>query len=226
MLSAQLDTIQINSTALSRTIAVYAYDADDKQTDKPIIYLTDGKKMLDHQLLPALRKLTRENKIPATYYVFVSTIDEQTGEDHRNEYFFSNPDYLQFFEEELISKVEATFPKEFTPKSRSLIGISFGGLNAAYFSAQSSAFEHFGLLSPVLYPNPSILQKIAFSKNEQLSIFISSGKNDAEQYVKDLEGIYKGKSYYLEVLYTEGGHDFENWNSQLEAVLNFFISNK
>ncbi len=56
-----------------------------------------------------------------------------------------------------------------------------------------------------------------------MNIFISTGKNDAENYVVPLTQLYKSKDYHIENLKTEGAHDFENWNSQLEQVLNFML---
>ncbi len=114
--------------------------------------------------------------------------------------------------------------KSFTPYERLLVGISFGGLNAAYFSAKSvNLFQNFALLSPVTYPRPAVLQDIVFSQNRDLRIFLSTGQNDAEKYVAPLKSMYSGKGYTIKLLHTDGGHDFENWNSQLKQLINFFF---
>lgn len=222
-LHAQMDTFLVRSTALDTEIQVFTYDINPENPDKPIIYCTDGKKMLDNGILAELQQLTQKGKITEAFYVFVSTIDPVTEIDHRNDYFFSNPSYLQFFEEELLPLVESRWKQSFTPKDRALVGISFGGLNGAYFSAQSKVFQQYALLSPVTYPRPSINQDIVFSENKSLRIFLSTGKLDAEKYVNILQQLYQGKSYEVEVLTTAGGHDFDNWNGQWRQVLNFLF---
>ena len=111
----------------------------------------------------------------------------------------------------------------FSPFDRSLVGISFGGLNAAYFSVHSTQFQNFGLLSPVTYPCPNLGEQVAFSQREDIRIFISSGQNDAEQYVKQLTPLYQSKEYEVQIVATQGGHDFPNWNAQLKDLLHFLI---
>lgn len=221
-IKAQSDTLLITSQSLGHDIRVVVHDMTPEVADKPIVYFTDGEKMIEKGALTQLGQLTQSRRIAPAYYVFVSTIDPATQADRRNDYFFCNPKYLTFFEEELLPTVEASFGRTFGAQDRSLVGVSFGGLNAAYFSAHSSQFQHYGLLSPITYPCPSVMQDLAFSKNEALRIFLSTGQQDAEQYLRPLEQMYTSNDYQVRVRYTDGGHDFENWNAQLEEVLNFF----
>lgn len=221
---AQLETTSIKSKSLQRTITISTYTTDDSESPKSIIYFTDGKKMIDSGTQVLIKELTDNKEIPKAMYVFVHTIDDTTGKDHRNEYFFCNENYVDFFEKELIPKIEEPLQTQIHAKDRVLIGISFGGLNSAYFSAASYSFKNFGLLSPVTYPRQDILMKqIAFSKNQDLNIFLSTGVNDAERYMQPLIDIYKSKGYDLKTKYTKGGHDFKNWNSQLKEVLAYLI---
>ena len=211
----------LQSASLQKPVEVDLYlIGDDPQY---MVFLTDGKKLLDHEALPTLEKLTERGSIPPAYYVFVSTVHPETGEDHRNEYFFCNEHYLHFFEEELIPTVEEKIKQSFSPKNRSLIGISFGGLNAAYFSAHSPSFKKYGLLSPITYPRKEVFQDITFSTQTDLKIYLSTGKDDAERYVKSLHATYQQKDYKLQVVETEGEHDFQNWNSQWEQLLRFLL---
>ncbi len=219
---AQEQSTIFASKQLSKNITIITYDTDSSNKNKPIVYVTDGKKFIKNGSLSLIKKLSSEGKIPKAFYVFVSTIDPKTGNDYRNNYFFNNPKYIAFFEEELIPTIEKSFGQTFNPKDRSLIGISFGGLNGAYFSAKSSAFKNFGLLSPVTYPKKEeLIRDISFSKNKDLNIFLSTGTNDAESYFNDLYTIYTSKNYTIKTLETKGGHDFKNWNRQLEEIFNF-----
>ncbi|MEM6633692.1 MAG: alpha/beta hydrolase-fold protein [Bacteroidota bacterium] len=211
----------ITSTILSREIEVITLDTDPSQPNKPIIYFTDGEKVWDKTGEAFFRALVQRKEIPSAVFVFVSTKDPKTGVDNRNEYFFCNESYMQFFEKELIPRVEQNLPGSTHPMNRSLIGISFGGLNAAYFSAKSELFQNFGLLSPVTYPCEDLSTLITFSQREDLRIYLSSGRNDAENYVASLEPLYISKGYQVQSIQTEGGHDFENWKPQMVPMLHF-----
>lgn len=220
---SQIDTLVINAVNFQHSIKVFIYEKGDIKK-KPIVYVTDGNKMIENGILLQLSSLSKFGIIPPAYYVFVSTIDEDTGTDHRNDYFFCNDDYFSFFEKELIPTIEKHLNQPFEANDRSLIGVSFGGLNAVYFSAKSEKFQSFGLLSPITYPCKSVLQNIVFSKNEGLKIFISTGKNDAENYVKPLQSMYQSKDYQIKFLQTDGGHDFDNWNGQMAELLSYLLN--
>lgn len=210
----------IASKILAVNISVTTYDSAPEIEIKPFVYITDGQKMIENGTLDIIKELTIKGQIPKANYVFVSTIDAKTNEDKRNTYFFCNEKYMQFFEKELAPTIESQLSRKLKPKERSLIGISFGGLNAVYFSGKTELFQNYALLSPITYPCKEALSSIAFSENENLNIFISTGKNDAENYVGPLTQLYKSKGYTVENLETEGAHDFDNWNGQMEQVLN------
>ena len=193
----------IASKILAENISITTYDSAPEIEIKPFVYITDGQKMIENGTLDIIKELTIKGQIPKANYVFVSTIDAKTSQDKRNTYFFCNEKYMQFFEKELAPTIESQLSRKLKPKERSLIGISFGGLNAVYFSGKTEA-----------------LSSIAFSENENLNIFISTGKNDAENYVGPLTQLYKSKGYTVENLETEGAHDFNNWNGQMEQMLN------
>lgn len=223
MVTAQLDTTLILSKNLSRTVQAFTYKAGKVNTRSPIIYLTDGSKLLDAGFWGEIERLTTKGKVPSAYYVFVSTLDpDNPATDLRNEYFFCNEHYLSFFSEELVPIVEDKLNIDFQAKNRSLVGVSFGGLNAAYFSAQSQdLFQNYALLSPITYPGKKLMQYIAFSPNQSLRIYMSTGKLDAENYLIPLKQMYETKDYTLKIFHNDGGHNFENWKQQLENVLSF-----
>lgn len=222
--AAQNSWSTLKSEILQKDIQVYVLKelADSNSTD--IIYITDGKKFVDNGGLRKIKELTEKEKIPRAYYVFVSTIDKKTGQDFRNRYFFNNPDYLKFFEKELVPKFEGDIGRRFVPNNRVLLGISFGGLNAAYFSSRTKLFKKYALLSPITYPKrEELMKELAFSKLEDLRVYISTGTLDAETYAKELHKMYKSKKYRLKCIQTGGGHDFKNWNNQLEDIFGYLV---
>lgn len=188
---------------------------------KPIFYLTDGESHLENNLDLLLDSLTSAKLIPSAYYVFVSSIDQRSGENVRNDLFFCNDSYVSFFEQKLISEIEAEIGKTFKQEERGLIGISFGGLNAAYFVAKGNAFQNFAMLSPITYPCSELNQSIAFSERKELNLFLSSGTNDAETYLAEVHHMFQTKNHNIKVLNTDGGHDFENWKQQFPEVIQF-----
>ncbi len=220
----QQDWTSLHSEVLGLLVDVKIYGAGSNRSEKPIVYLTDGKKLLDNGAMDTILDLTRKGMIPEATYVLVSTINRASEKDLRNQFFFCNPDYLRFFETELIPFSEAKHGGLRTPSERSLVGISFGGLNAAYFSAMTDLFGNYALLSPVTYPCKDVIADISFSASKELKIVLSTGKNDAERYVDELEGIYKSKGHTLSTIETNGQHDFENWNGQWKHVLGFLLT--
>ncbi len=224
LLLAQLDTLTIYSPQFKNNHSVFIYNPDQTLSNKPIIYFTDGQKMINQGTVNTIIHLIENQKIPPAYFIFVSSIDPEHNIDRRNDYFFCNPDYVDFFEQNIIPRVEAQWPISFSPAQRSLVGISFGGLNAAYFSARSTAFKNYGLLSPITYPCPDITSKIIFSSQKNLRLYLSTGHLDAETYVQPLTQIYRSKKYHLKVVTTSGKHDFDNWNAQLPKLLQFLLT--
>ena len=219
----QLDTLRLEAQAFDRTVTIYLQDNAPGKAKESILYFTDGQKMIKNGFLEQLKALQDDKQMPPAYLVFVSTIDEATGIDYRNDYFFCNPDYLSFFERTLIPRVEKRLGRSFEPRERSLLGISFGGLNAAYFAAESRQFESYVLLSPVTYPCESLNTKVALSSRKNLNLFISTGTHDAEGYVKPLLALFESKNYRTRFLQTSGGHDFANWLGQMEEVMGFLV---
>ncbi|MEL6655411.1 MAG: alpha/beta hydrolase-fold protein [Bacteroidota bacterium] len=220
-LSCQLDTLQHRYLASSTIIEVYLRAAPNPGKQDAVHYFTDGKKLLENDFLDTLQLVEERLLLEPAHWIFISTIDPVTGQDHRNEYFFCNPDYLQFIDSTLIPAVEEQLGISPRPSDRSLIGLSFGGLNAAYFSAHSQIFQNFALLSPVTYPCPMVERDILFSENADIRVWLSTGRNDAERYVQKLEAVYRGKGLKVEILETDGSHDFANWRQQIETILRF-----
>lgn len=215
----QLDTNWIYSKHLDDNIQYFTYLIGDSDVAiQRTVYVLDGKKMIDNGILETLDNITHT---VAVKYIFVSSMVEENGEtkDKREEYFTCNPSYLTFFEKELIPNVkdENTFIK-----NRMLLGASFGGMCAAYFAAESKAFTHYALLSPITYLCKDLNTHIAFSENRELNIYASTGQNDAEVYLAPLINSFRAQQHKIFEVKTEGGHDFENWKGQLKKIVDFF----
>ena len=188
------------SDALKRTVHFAVLSTGSNAAH--LIYLTDGQKLVENGLWTQIEQLTHAGIVPPARYVLVSSIDA-AGTDHRNNDFFCNPNFLHFFTEELLPAVEGT--ERLDRSQRSLVGVSFGGLNAAWFAAMDAPFGSFGLLSPITYPRRAALNRqIAFGPRQGQRLFVSTGRHDAETYVDQLLALYAGKDFETKILRTEG----------------------
>jgi len=222
--NARIDEeLLVSSQALEAEISVRIIETAAKQEEKDLIYITDGEGFLDRKVDAFLDSLTEQQLIPGAYYAYVSSVNERTGTNDRDRFFFCNDEYLHFFEDAIISEVEQAIGRSFSPHDRNLIGISFGGLNGAFFAAKSSRFKNYALLSPLTYPCDQIHASIAFSEVQEARVFISTGTNDAENYAVPLAELFRSKDFEVEYVQTLGSHDFENWKKQLAEVINFLV---
>lgn len=215
----ELQSITINSEILHRSIDVKYHIGDDDH----IVYFTDGQKMIDNGAWEEIQKLIQEDEIKNSSIVFISTIDKVSGIDYRDEYFFCNAMYTKFLETELIPTIESKMDGQYLSIHRSIVGISFGGLNATWLLT-STSFGGYGILSPITYPCPDILSKIVFSDLSKKHVILSSGKNDAEVYMQPISNLLKPRCKRLKTINTNGGHDFENWIGQIHEVFDFLLS--
>lgn len=222
----QLDTLLVDSKILGNRFIAYHYQANGNTANQPIIYFTDGSKLIEQGFVATIQELEKQKLIPFAHYVFISSKDFDTGIDLRNDWFFCKPAYLAFFETELIPVAEEHWQIDAQPSSRYLVGVSFGGLNAAYFSSQSRQFAGYALLSPITYPCPDLNQYLAFSPNEGLKLYLSTGQFDAENYLSPLVALYQQREHQILQEQTNGGHDFENWRGQLKTMIPFLIGPK
>ena len=214
-----LETISIKSHVFERPINVLYQSGTTDQ----VVYITDGQKMIDNGAWAVIDSLIQENRKLDATYVFISTIDDVSGEDYREEYFFCNSDNKTFLELELLPEIEQIIGKKYTADQRSLVGVSFGALNATYM-LQSDQFLNYGILSPITYPCPDIISKIAFTDISEKRIFFSTGKNDAEAYLQPLRLFTENKVKDIKVLTTDGAHDFQNWNGQIQMLVPFLLN--
>lgn len=213
-----LDTLLVQSSILGRDVQVYHYANQTTPNQREVCYLTDGMKMIQAGVLDRIIAAEQQGMLKQGHLFFVSTIDPQ-GTDHRNEYFFCNEDYIRFFEKELIPQMETMFKIQSSPVNRSIAGMSYGGMNAAFFSAEAQQFKGFGLLSPFTGPCAALPEKIEKSSRKDIRVYMNTGKNDAEAYVGPLETAYKSNAADLLFKHTKGGHDFNNWNPLIVEML-------
>jgi len=207
---------------------VYLPPGYKKLEQLPVIYLTDGQSYISAGELPALiDRLIAAGEVVPLIAVFVDGRDpDNLRLDRRNAQFFCNPAYAQFFEEELVPAIDRDYKTRASRSGRVILGLSFGGLNAACFGIQ--AYETFGGLamqSPAFHPVPAIYDVYRDEPQLELRIFVSSGtQGDNLQSTRRFKEILASKGYDLRYREVDEGHDWRNWKPLLDDVLIYFFA--
>ena len=104
-------------------------------------------------------------------------------------------------------------------------GLSFGGLNAAYFGAKASdTFRMLGIQSPALHPVPQIHNLYKEQNKLPLKIFLSTGTvNDTEGHARSLKKTLESKGYAFEYIEVPQGHNWKNWKPLIDDALIYFF---
>ncbi len=227
--NALSENIRIESDILGYTLQyrVYTPPGYESLSDLPVIYVTDGQWYIQSGEMPALMdKLIADGKIEPSIAIFVDNRNPKNlNENRRNRQFFCNQKYADFFANELVPHIDASYNTRANRSSRVILGLSFGGLNSACFGLQAyNTFAGIAMQSPAMHPVPDLFDQYQDSPLLPLKIFLSSGTfNDNEQRTRDFGVILEDLGY--ELYYTEVpfAHNWKNWKPLLDDVLSFYF---
>ena len=226
---AQLsDNIRISSQVLGYDLQYRVHAPDNLETlnDIPVLFVTDGHSYIKQGKLPRqLNRLMNADRIKPLVTVFVDARDpDDLDNNRRNSQFMCNRKYHNFFRHELIPEIETRYPVGVDASKRTILGVSFGGLNAACFGLTGSdLFSGIGMHSPAMHPVPGILPAFENLEKLPLKIFLSTGSpNDNSVSNRKLRTILRKKGYELKFIQVEAGHDWNNWRPLMDDVLLFF----
>jgi enterochelin esterase-like enzyme len=224
------DNLRISSEALGYDLQyrVYLPEQYGELGALPVIYVTDGPSYIHKGRM--LRVLDREigsGRITPVIAVFVDATDPDDPHiNRRNQQFACNQDYLRFFTEELVPTVDGRYRTNADRESRVILGVSFGGLNAACFGLLGSAtFGGIGMHSPAVHPVPGLLP--AYEKVDRLPIrvFLTTGDTyDNSSTNRQFRRILEDKGYDLRFREVPGSHDWDNWRPLIDDALRFFFA--
>ena len=192
----------------------------------PVLFVTDGQSYIKHGKLPRqLNNLMRSNRIEPVVTVFVDARDpNELNNNRRNAQFMCNKHYLEFFRRELIPEIEGKYPISTEASGRTILGVSFGGLNAACFGLMGSdLFSGVGMHSPATHPVAGLMP--AYKKLEKLPLkmFLTTGApHDNTASNRKLRSILRAKGYVLKYIEVRAGHDWNNWRSLMDDALLYF----
>lgn len=225
------DNIRITSDVLGYDLQYRVYVPEHTSVDDnlPTLYITDGQSYAKKgRMVQALDKAISDGSITPVIAVFVDSRDPNNlKSNRRNEQFFCEKDYVDFFTTELIPVIDATYSTSATREDRVILGVSFGGFNAGCFGLMATPyFEGIAMNSPAHRQFVKYLQKqySRFDK-KNLKFYLSVGNDvDNRLAVRALRRTLKKKGYDLTFSQNNHGHDWDNWAPLLPDVLETFFA--
>lgn len=208
---------------------VYLPPGFEELKDLSVLYLTDGPSYADTAAGDMPRKIEHfieKGKIRPLIAIFLDSRDPaDLSVNRRNSQFFASDKYVDFITRELVKLVDQRYPTSGRREDRALMGLSFGGLNAAYFGIKAyETFGNIGMQSPALHPVPEIYKLYQKSEKAPVRIFLSTGtENDTEKSARALKSILEDKGYEMKYREVPEGHNWRNWNPLIDEALLYFF---
>ena len=222
------DDIRITSDALGYDLQyrVYLPEGYDSRDDHPVMFLTDGQNYLSRGRMPGiLDDLISDGRIEPVVAVFVDPRDpDDLQTNRRNLQFFCNPDYLSFYVDELIPVVEMDYAVATDREGRTIMGLSFGGTNAACFGLLGyETFSGIAMQSPANHPLPNLLPAYQETPTLPIRIFLSTGvPDDNTRANRRFHSVLQEKGYDMNYVEVRQGHNWDNWRPLIDDVLLYF----
>ncbi len=198
-----------------------------------VVYVTDGQNYSNDsmgKMVMVLDNLIAEEIIEPLIVVFLDPRDPNNlSYDRRGSEYRNNMKFVNYVTRELIPDVDAAYKTNAAPEARAIMGASYGGYNAEYFSvAAPDYFRNFGMNSPYLHPNGDydIIAELKAAPLENMVLYMSSGifDADAQRYCTQLKDVYdqKGKDYKYTII--GDGHTWQNWSRLIADALEYFFA--
>ena len=222
------DDIRIASTVLGYDLQyrVYLPDGYGSGDAYPVIFLTDGHNYIRRGRMPGiLDRLIGDGEIEPVVAVFVDPRDpDDPRTNRRTTQFLCNADYLAFFVDELIPAVERGYRVATNREARTIMGVSFGGTNAACFGVLGfGAFAGIAMQSPANHPLPNLLPTYRQMPTLPLRIFLSTGvPDDNTRDNRALRAVLQDKGYEMHYVEVRQGHNWDNWRGLIDDALVYF----
>jgi len=222
--------IRISSEVLDYDLQyrVYVPESIDHSEDLSVLYVTDGPGYVSEGRMPrVLDELIGNALIDPLVVVFVDARDpDKPSSNRRNSQFLCNRDYLSFYENELIPQIERDYPVGTSREHRGILGVSFGGTNAACFGLMGyETFSLIGMHSPANHPIKGLLPAYEEMPLLPLRIFLSTGKpDDNTRANRKFRRVLEKKGYDLKYIERTAGHNWDNWRPLVDDVLLHFYA--
>jgi len=227
------DNQRIYSSHLGYKLQYRVYRPANMTADSnlPTLYVTDGQMYLAEGNFKAiLDDQIGSGMIEPLVVVFVDSRNpDNLAENRRTSEFMCNSKYAGFFANELIPAISREEPVSTSRDKRVILGVSFGGLNAACFGlALSELFYGIAMQSPASGKHLDVVRELYEERDTlPLKVFISVGtRNDNTGAVKRFDKSLEKKDYDVTFIKVHGTHDWKNWRPLLDDVLLTFFAIK
>ena len=224
------DNIRIFSDSLGYDLQYRVYEPEGmrRNSELPALYITDGQWYISRGELPALldREIAAGNIEPVLVVFVDSRNSDNLQQNRRNQQFFCNPRYVDFFTDELLPTIDKEYPSSAMRDDRVILGLSFGGRSSACFGLMAyDSFAGIAMQSPA---NSEMMVELRFQYMAQeklpLKFFMSVGTvNDNTQAGRQFMETLKFQGYDLTYREVNEGHDWDNWEPLLDDVLYTFF---
>ena len=224
------DNIRFSSEALGYDLQYRVYEPEGtrRSAKLPVLFITDGQWYITRGELPELldAEIAAGNIDPVLVVFVDSRNPDKLRQNRRNQQFFCNQHYVDFFTEELLPAIDREYPTARTRDGRVILGLSFGARNSACFGLMAhESFAGIALQSPA---NSDLVDELRFRYMVQeklpLKIFMSVGTaNDNTQAGQQFMETLKFQEYDLTYREVNEGHDWNNWGPLLDDVLHTFF---
>ena len=224
------DNIRFSSEALGYDLQYRVYEPEGARRNAalPTLYITDGQWYISRGELPKLldAEIAAGNIYPLLVVFVDSRNPDRLQQNRRNQQFFCNPRYVDFFTEELLPAIDKEYPTAGARDERVILGLSFGARNSACFGLMAhESFAGIAMQSPA---NSEMVDELRFQYMAQeklpLKIFMSVGTvNDNTQAGQQIMETLKFQEYDLTYREVNEGHDWDNWGPLLDDVLHTFF---
>ncbi len=207
---------------------VYTPPGHESMENLPALYVSDGAWYLRSGQLAALAdSMITTGEIEPIVIVFLDARNPDNLDiNRRNEQFFCNPRFIDFVRDELVPRIDQNYHTFSDRTARSILGLSFGGLNSACFGLHAhDTFEGIAMQSPAMHPVKTIHQAYADSSRLPIKVFLSSGDHrDNEDRTRRLRDILENKGYPLHYMEVPFAHNWMNWKPLLDDMLTYFYA--
>ncbi|MEM1186674.1 MAG: alpha/beta hydrolase-fold protein [Planctomycetota bacterium] len=174
------------STVLNetRTYRVFLPRGYDTNTEKryPVLYMNDGQNVFEQGAFGSWNvdeNIPRFQALGLAREIIIVAVDH--GVDRFRDYLppfdgFRADDYADFLINELKPTIDASYRTLTDAANTGIAGSSLGGVVSMYLSYEfPTTFGRAGVFSPSVWAMPSFLNRIAFTPNPDLRVYLDSG---------------------------------------------------
>lgn len=221
------DNIRISSQYMGYDLQyrVYTPSGVDESRRYPVLLVTDGQWYIGPLgMVDVLDELIDSGRIEPIYVIFVDSRNpDDLSQNRRDDEFKCKVEYVNFYTAELLPALYAFYPISFEREDTAILGLSFGGLNAACFGVlASNRFGNIGMHSPANDQHLALVSGLYENmETEPLKIFMSVGTiNDNTRAVKKFDKVLEKQGLDVTFIVNRGkAHNWENWRELLDDVL-------